>query len=579
MKYFLIIFSVCFTSFCLAQQQYYNDVNLNLTGINLKNELATKIISTHTNFLSYAEAYQVIKDTDEDSANNSNVILFYNNQSEPKTNTIGGGNTTNPEVWNREHVFAQSFGTPNIGTSGPGSDVHNLRACDAAVNNNRASREFTNGTGLTGSTVGAYYYPGDNWKGDVARIIMYMYLRYGTQCLPSNAGIGSSTSTPDDMIDLFLTWNSEDPVSPIEAQRNTILQTEQGNRNPFIDNPYLATIIWGGAAAEDIWGIYTTTDTQDPTIPTNLIASNPTSGSIQLNWTASTDNNTVVSYDIFQDGINTYNSTSTNFVVNGLNASTNYCFTVLAIDQAGNTSAQSIQDCETTLMPGASGTACVIEDFANVPSGQTNYTTRTWQDINNQTWQATDARTDQDVTNQAITIRNGQLTSPTINGGIGDLTVTTKRVFTGTSGIFNVLVNGSSVGSIPYGNQDEIITTTISNINIQGNISLIIENTSTTNRVAVDDLNWTCYSTLNTDNFSFSNRFKIYPNPLQTNQLSIDSKENTLVEIYSILGEKVFDSNLITGINLLNLKELNTGIYLIKLKSNYGTITKKLIKK
>ena len=88
-----------------------------------------------------------------------------------------------------------------------------------------------------------------------------MYLRYHgtgaqvseTQCLPSEIGVGTVNSIDANMIDLFLQWNVEDPVSDFEANRNEVLAGIQGNRNPFIDNPYLATIIWGGLAAEDTW--------------------------------------------------------------------------------------------------------------------------------------------------------------------------------------------------------------------------------------------------------------------------------------------------------------------------------------
>jgi len=86
-----------------------------------------------------------------------------------------------------------------------------------------------------------------------------MYLRYDVRCKPTNVGVGSTTSF-DDMIDLFLQWNADDPVSQVEIQRNTYLGNSnnnagQGNRNPFIDNPYLATKIWGGPVAEDRWGV------------------------------------------------------------------------------------------------------------------------------------------------------------------------------------------------------------------------------------------------------------------------------------------------------------------------------------
>ena len=54
-------------------------------------------------------------------------------------------------------------------------------------------------------------------------------------------------------IELFLKWNVEDPVSAFEVQRNNVIEGAQGNRNPFIDNPYLATLIWGGTPAENKW--------------------------------------------------------------------------------------------------------------------------------------------------------------------------------------------------------------------------------------------------------------------------------------------------------------------------------------
>ena len=68
--------------------------------------------------------------------------------------------------------------------------------------------------------VGAGWYPGDEWKGDVARMIMYMYLRYNTRCLPNNVGLGTPSILPMRCSIYFLQWNAEDPVSTLEIQRN-----------------------------------------------------------------------------------------------------------------------------------------------------------------------------------------------------------------------------------------------------------------------------------------------------------------------------------------------------------------------
>ncbi len=253
--------------FVFSQQDYYNNIDFTKSGIALKNDLATLITNTHTNTLSYNETKETLKIIDLKPNQTTNILLLYgfsnntcstsnnNDHRLRNKNNFGGGTSCQ---WNREHTFAKSLGNPNLGTSGPGADVHHLRACDVQRNSSRGNKKFATGTGNSGSVSNGWY-PGDEWKGDVARMMMYMYLRYGSQCLPTLIGVGSTANTPDDMIDLFLQWNVDDPVSDYEKIRNNYLEDTnntygQGNRNPFIDNPYLATKIWGGANAQDIWG-------------------------------------------------------------------------------------------------------------------------------------------------------------------------------------------------------------------------------------------------------------------------------------------------------------------------------------
>ncbi|MCB2196941.1 MAG: M4 family metallopeptidase [Bacteroidetes bacterium] len=84
-----------------------------------------------------------------------------------------------------------------------------------------------------------------------------------------------------------------------------------------------------------------TTDTEAPTAPANLTASNITSSSVDLTWTASTDNIGVNGYDIYKDNAYLASSTSTSYSVSGLSASTSYNFYVKAKDAAGNISTAS----------------------------------------------------------------------------------------------------------------------------------------------------------------------------------------------------------------------------------------------
>ena len=282
MKNFYSFAMMLSASFAFAQAggpaSYYNGVDFSQTGNTLKTALAQKITTTHTKTLSYDNAEQAIQiiDLDPQDATNTNVLLLYgfsnnicpssqaddNDHRRRNKNSDGGGATCQ---WNREHTYAKSLGTPALGTSGPGADAHHLRASDVQRNGDRGSEKFAAGSGNSRDITSSTWYPGDEWKGDVARMMMYMYLRYGNRCLPKNVGVGTAVASDSNMIDLFLQWNAEDPVSQYEDNRNTYLGNAsntygQGNRNPFIDNPYLATLIWGGPAAENRWPSLSTPD-------------------------------------------------------------------------------------------------------------------------------------------------------------------------------------------------------------------------------------------------------------------------------------------------------------------------------
>lgn len=261
MKLLLLHLILCLAFASFAQiPSYYNNVNLNASGQHLKQSLANKITSTHTRNVSYTPGvWNALKQSDLSLNNRSKVRLIYGyndydgNSSTDRTRNkyANGGSSTD---WNREHVYPKSLGTPNLGTSGPGTDLHHLCPADVRRNSSRNNRKFADGAGHSTITAQGHWYPGDEYKGDVARIILYMYLRYGSRCLPKNVGVGANIANDANMIQLFLKWNVEDPVSSFEDQRNNSIASIQGNRNPFIDNPVFATQIWGGQPAEDRFG-------------------------------------------------------------------------------------------------------------------------------------------------------------------------------------------------------------------------------------------------------------------------------------------------------------------------------------
>lgn len=275
----LYVFALSFISLVAYAQQgspampYYNNFDFSQQGMALKNALASKITSTHTNLLNYQEAENAIMVADLEPGSNLNLLLVYgfspdicpassgNDNDHRRRNKFNDGAGSSCE-WNREHTYAKSLGNPDLGESGPGADVHHIRASDVDRNGLRGNKKFAAGSGNSGNS-GSGWYPGDEWKGDVARMMMYMYLRYGNQCLPKNVAIGNTVATDSNMPAILLQWNAEDPVSQYEDNRNNYLGNTannygQGNRNPFIDNPYLATKIWGGQSAQDRWGLLST---------------------------------------------------------------------------------------------------------------------------------------------------------------------------------------------------------------------------------------------------------------------------------------------------------------------------------
>ena len=215
------------------------------TGTALRTSLHD-IIDDNTR-LSYDAVWTALKDTDQDPNNTNNVIELYTGRSIAKSSNGG-----NAGQWNREHVFAQSRGGFTT-SAGPGTDLHHLRAEDVTVNGTRGNKDFDNGgTAVSGCTDcwtdGDSFEPRDAVKGDVARMLFYMAVRYegddGFYDLELSTVSGSAVPRIGDL-DVLLAWNAADPVDAFEMRRNDRIHAQwQGNRNPFIDHPEWATAIW-----------------------------------------------------------------------------------------------------------------------------------------------------------------------------------------------------------------------------------------------------------------------------------------------------------------------------------------------
>ncbi|MEC3874809.1 endonuclease [Chryseobacterium salviniae] len=221
-------------------------------------------------------------------------------------------------------------------------------------------------------------------------------------------------------------------------------------------------------------------------------------------------------------------------------------------------------------------TGCANETFENIPTASSSsYLTRTWSN-GGISWTATDARTDQTISTKAITVRDGALTSGSSANGIGSLTVTTQLKFTGSNGTFNVKVNGTTVGTVPY--STNLTTTTINNINISGNVAITLENNSASNRVAIDNLSWTCYSGASRQIQNISTKenldknLLISPNPIENNEIFVKGETQNIMkaEIYNLNGKIVqsFEQPFKNSRNSIKIKNLPAGVYLLKMDNS-----------
>ncbi|WP_234426867.1 endonuclease I family protein [Streptomyces niger] len=225
---------------------YYKDAE-GKAGPELKSALH-KIISSGVSKLSYDQVWDALKVTDQDPKNSGNVILLYTGRSQSKDDNGG-----DPDQWNREHVWAKSHG--DFGTStGPGTDIHHLRPADVSVNSTRGNKDFDNGGSEVGEAPGNYtdgdsFEPRDAVKGDVARMILYMAVRYdgddGFPDLEPNDKVDNGSAPAIGRLSVLKTWSEQDPPDDFEKNRNQVIFDKyQHNRNPFIDHPEWVDAIW-----------------------------------------------------------------------------------------------------------------------------------------------------------------------------------------------------------------------------------------------------------------------------------------------------------------------------------------------
>ncbi len=251
--------------------EYYASVIT--TGASVLRSSLHEVIDDHTR-LPYSatttDTWDVLEFADQDPLDATRILDIYKNASYAKA---GGGN----DFYNREHTWPKSLGFPDdVPDNYPYTDMHMLMLSDIAHNASRGNLPFGNCTAscteyatqaYNGQGGGSGVFPGNsNWsdgaiwqvwsklKGDVARAILYMDLRYegGSHGITGTAepdlrltddlslvtGSGSNASIAYmGKLSVLLQWHADDPVTEAERLRNAAVQSYQGNRNPFVDHP------------------------------------------------------------------------------------------------------------------------------------------------------------------------------------------------------------------------------------------------------------------------------------------------------------------------------------------------------
>ena len=213
----------------------------------LRAELHDRLRAGHI-ALPYSQTDEAMERIHTDSATPGNLILFYTRRSQDIDDWV----SMDPQDgWNREHLWPQSRGTRSQPMK---SDLFHLMPTDASVNQNRANLNFDDGGDPEGEAADTFldsdsFEPVDVVKGDVARALFYMDVRYegggGEPDLVLRDQMTASGSTDIGDLCTLLDWHLADPVDDAERARNDATEAEQGNRNVFIDEPELAGALYG----------------------------------------------------------------------------------------------------------------------------------------------------------------------------------------------------------------------------------------------------------------------------------------------------------------------------------------------
>lgn len=578
------------------------------TGFTLKTQLYN-IIKGHTD-KGYAGLYTTYQTSDRDYyfENDGTILDMYSEKptgTDPYSYSAGttqrcGTYSVEGDCYNREHIIPQS----TFNSAAPMvSDAHFITPTDGKVNGQRSnyphgpvtSATWTslNGSKLGASTTSGYsgpiFEPINEFKGDIARMYFYFATRYENTVAGYSYAMFNGTSNQvftTAFLNLLITWHNQDPVSSREIARNNAIYTSQNNRNPYIDHPEYVQAIWNPTA-----------DAQAPTAPANLVSSTKTTTTISLSWTGSTDNTAVTGYNVYMNSALKTTVTGLTTTITGLTASTAYSFTVKAKDAAGNISATSNTLNITTAATGSTATDLLFSEYiegssnnkaleiSNVTGAAINLSIYSIKKQTNGAgaWSTGLSLTGTLNNGSKFTIVNSLMASscyPISSANIS--TSATEMAFNGNDavGLFKNGVLIDIIGTFNGGTANFAADQTLRRK------ATVTAPTTTFNKTT----QWDSYTSDTCNNLGSRivakesktetvldiNTIFIYPNPSQGTFSVNNSNKMYSIEIYSIIGQKIYSEENSTK-SEITLPNIAKGTYLVRVSIDSDSVIKKLI--
>ena len=602
---------ILFLSVASVQSQIPNGYYDSATGYDyeLKSQLFEIINNHNDQGYNALDDFYIINDIDIYYENDNTILDIYSEnplEADPynfSTENSCGNYSSEGDCYNKEHLIPQSV----FGSNYPmRSDAHQVLPADGRVNGFRSAYPFgvvgqslvsqsgisnptQNGSKLGNNLNEGYsigytnivFEPIDEFKGDIARIYFYFITRYENLISSwSSYDMFNGTSDQvlqDTFLNILINWHLNDPVSQKEIDRNNKIYLFQGNRNPFIDHPEYVEEIWSS-----------TNDTESPSTPTNVQIFDITDNSFQLSWDSSTDNVSVDSYNVYVDNNLYANSENTSYLISGLSSNTYYCINITALDQSGNSSSFSQQECASTLNQSTTTNELFISEYIEGSSNNkaieiANFTGET---VNLNSYSL--ARNINSDANWGEMLQlEGQITN-------GDVHVISKG--NADQQILNNSDQLSSADAMSFNGDDPVGLFKDNNLidvfgyfNGENNYanSTYVRNESIINPNVNFDINeWTFFPNNSFEFVGFHNQnlsieenifsdVKIYPIPASDHLINIKSNLEYSYEIFNINGVRLLNDS--RKANSINTVKLNSGIYFLKIYRKGSYFTKKII--